>query len=460
MATCTKSGCEKQTSRRYCSKHRCKAQDSCEHQRQRQSGVCADHTPCTKIGCDEPRWFSNNPRAANTFCEEHFLTCRVASCLSFPTTLPPSDDQAPNYCEAHSCTAAECSAPPQAGSTFCQDHLCTVPNCNGTGATRLQGYHYCHAHTCSLYPCANKKSSRGAACRQHLCAVANCQETGADNAEGRTCCELHGCQLPGCCNPSRHVQNPAKVSPFCTDHDCRAPGCEKARDLDGGRRYCDTHDLCGKQGCDNIKHPIKRFCDKHWDSCSRLDCSTRRKYHMIRYSYSRTSWWRSDYYYTSESEGVPAEWCPDHTCAGCFAARESGRAYCAAHDVCSKKDCSGVVSMGVSHCSNHENRCHVNDCFDWRLGVGQPFCSTHGCAAPGCGQPREKKSRFCDYYHKKCEARGCMEPCEPPVQACSDAHRCRRSGCLEAISSAEFDYCLQGEFPSPGVGSTSANPLT
>jgi len=412
MGTCKKSGCERETSRKYCSRHRCKAVESCENPRQRQSGVCADHTPCTKASCDEPRWFSNNPRAANTFCEEHFYSCRVAGCSSFPASPPSSDDQPPSYCEAHSCNAAECSAPPQAGSTFCQNHLCGVRKCTGSGASRSQGYHYCNEHTCKAYNCANQKSSSGVACRQHRCAVANCQEPEANTAEGRTCCELHACQLPGCGNPSRHAQNPAKVSPFCTDHDCRAPGCERARDLDGGRSYCEAHDLCGKVGCERIKHPTNRFCEEHWDTCSRLNCFTRRKYHLATHSgWYSPSWWRSDRYYSYTKEADPAEYCPSHTCEGCFAARESGRVY---------------------------------------------------CAAPGCGQPREKKSRYgyCDYYHRSCEAPGCTEPCEPPGRACSDAHRCRRSGCLEAISSGEVHYCLQGEFSSRFDISKLSNPNT
>jgi len=463
MGTCKKSGCERETSRKYCSRHRCKAVESCENPRQRQSGVCADHTPCTKASCDEPRWFSNNPRAANTFCEEHFYSCRVAGCSSFPASPPSSDDQPPSYCEAHSCNAAECSAPPQAGSTFCQNHLCGVRKCTGSGASCSQGYHYCNEHTCKAYNCANQKSSSGVACRQHRCAVANCQEPEANTAEGRTCCELHACQLPGCGNPSRHAQNPAKVSPFCTDHDCRAPGCERARDLDGGRSYCEAHDLCGKVGCERIKHPTNRFCEEHWDTCSRLNCFTRRKYHLATHSgWYSPSWWRSDRYYSYTKEADPAEYCPSHTCEGCFAARESGRVYCAAHDICAKKDCSGVVSKGLSYCSEHEDRCCVQDCFNWRVGKDQTFCSSHGCAAPGCGQPREKKSRYgyCDYYHRSCEAPGCTEPCEPPGRACSDAHRCRRSGCLEAISSGEVHYCLQGEFSSQFDISKLSNPNT
>jgi hypothetical protein len=119
---------------------------------------------------------------------------------------------------------------------------------------------------------------------------------------------------------------PGQGIPLCTYHDCRASGCKRTRDLDGGRSYCEAHDICGKVGCKGIKHPTKRFYEEHWDTCSQLDCFTRRKYHLITHSgWHSPAWRRSDRYYSYTEEADAAEYCPNHAYEGCFAARERAR---------------------------------------------------------------------------------------------------------------------------------------
>ncbi|EEU35777.1 uncharacterized protein NECHADRAFT_82190 [Fusarium vanettenii 77-13-4] len=440
---CYKSRCTRKTTEWYCDRHRCR-ETSCQQMRTRHGGFCVNHTRCLKTDCQTPRYYPDDE--SYPFCEEHYWTCKKLDCYKIIYDMVDGS----SYCEDHTCKAEGCSELRPSGreaTGLCPNHRCHVSGCAELGADCPKGISYCHVHGCSRHGCINISMVAQNAgytspfCRDHYCRTAGCKEP---NDNGLKYCTTHRCEMDGCSRASSWTQGGGEGPPYFKDHCCYAPGCMYSRE--NARSYCSSHAICGKTKCLNLKNPnTDRFCSAHANSCIRPECrSERHEYgywedYISRYHTFWPDEWSSRWVVTAD-----CEYCRKHIyqADNCTEGPQSdkGRAYCASHQRCSKKDCQGSCSVTERFCQLHVATCYLAEC-PYALSEDAPvYCRLHTCQANACVKPKESKTGVYCANHRVCKLQGCEAVCWRPVKAC-DEHRCRAQDCLDAVCGIESDYC-------------------